>query len=330
MQYSQQKIRMGNKMQQNKFSKFYNKYNLRSYGIVFAFILLFTTFSLISPAFLSLRNLHNIIDQTAEIGIIACAMTVVIIGGGLDLSVGAIFAVSGVTASIFGRMGYPELGFALALLTGLFLGLLNGLIINSTGMNPFIATLSTSYAIRGVALVLTGGFLIMVKDPSFTIIGQDYFLSIKYPVYIFLVSAIIFSIILNFTKFGRQVFAIGGSTEASRLSGVRVGMISTITFCLTGLSAGLAAIITVSRIAQGQSDLGGGLELDAIAATVIGGTSILGGQGDIWRTVLGVLMLRMINNGFNILNVPPFYQRVISGLIILFAVTLDILSKRNE
>ncbi len=310
--------------------KLIHKYNLRSYGIIYAFFLLFTTFSLISPAFLSLRNLHNIVDQTAEVGIIACAMTIVIIGGSLDLSVGAIFAVSGSLAAIIARMGYPELGFVLAILLGLFLGLVNGLIVEFTGMNAFIATLSTSYAIRGIALVLTGGFLIMVQDPIFTIIGQEYFLSMKYPVYIFSAVAILFGILLHSTKLGRQVFAIGGNREASHLSGVRVGRISVFTFCLTGLSAGLAGCITVSRIAQGQSDTGTGLELDAIAATVIGGTSILGGQGAIWRTVLGVLLLRMIANGFNILNVPPFYQRMISGLIILFAVTLDIISKRKQ
>lgn len=314
----------------NSFVTWFQKYDLRSYGIVYAVFVLFTIFSLISPAFLSFRNLHNIIDQTAEIGVIACAMSVVIIGGALDLSVGAIFAAAGSLAAIIARMGYPELGFVAAILLGLFLGLVNGLVINFTGMNPFIATLSTSYAIRGIALVLTGGFLVMVNEPRFTIIGQEYFLSVKYPVFIFITYAIFVSIFLHLTKFGRQIFAIGGSIEASRLSGVRVGLISTVTFCLTGLSAGLASIITVSRISQGQSDLGAGLELDAIAATVIGGTSILGGQGAIWRTVLGVLMLRMISNGFNMMNVPPFYQRMISGLIILFAVTFDIFSKRKQ
>jgi ribose transport system permease protein len=184
--------------------------------------------------------------------------------------------------------------------------------------------------IRSMALVMTGGLLIVVTDKSFAILGQGRFLEVKYPVYIFIAFALFTSFILSRTTFGRYVYAIGGNQEAARLSGVRVELVRVLTFCLTGLAAGLAGVITVSRISQGVADIGAGVELDAIAATVIGGTSILGGEGAIWRTVIGVLLLRLIGNGFNLLNVPPFYQGIFQGAIIIFAVALDTLSKRNR
>jgi len=302
---------------------------LRNYGTVIAFVVLFVVLSLTSSAFLSLRNLHNIVDQSAHIGIVACAMTIVIIGGCFDLSVGATFAISGSLAAIIARAGYTEIGILTGLLVGLVLGLINGGIITLLRINSFIATLATSLVIRGLALVLTGGLLIIVSDPKFALLGQGRFLEIKYPVFIFIGFVVITWFILSRTTFGRYVYAVGGNAEAARLSGVRVGLIRTLTFCLTGLAAGLAGVITVSRIAQGVADIGTGVELDAIAATVIGGTSILGGEGAIWRTVVGVLLLRLIGNGFNLLNVPPFYQSIFQGVIIIFAVSLDTLSRRE-
>jgi ribose transport system permease protein len=302
---------------------------LRNYGTVIAFIVLFVVLSLTSSAFLSLRNLHNIVDQSAHIGIVACAMTMVIIGGCFDLSVGATFAIAGSLAAIIARAGYTEIGILTGLLVGLVLGLLNGGIITLLRINSFIATLATSLVIRGLALVLTGGLLIIVSDPKFALLGQGRFLEIKYPVFIFIGFVAVTWFILSRTTFGRYVYAVGGNAEAARLSGVRVGLIRTLTFCLTGLAAGLAGVITVSRIAQGVADIGTGVELDAIAATVIGGTSILGGEGAIWRTVVGVLLLRLIGNGFNLLNVPPFYQSIFQGVIIIFAVSLDTLSRRE-
>jgi len=302
---------------------------LRNYGTVIAFVVLFVVLSLTSSAFLSLRNLHNIVDQSAHIGIVACAMTIVIIGGCFDLSVGATFAIAGSLAAIIARAGYTEIGILTGLLVGLALGLINGGIITLLRINSFIATLATSLVIRGLALVLTGGLLIIVSDPKFALLGQGRFLEIKYPVFIFIAFVVVTWFILSRTTFGRYVYAVGGNAEAARLSGVRVGLIRTLTFCLTGLAAGLAGVITVSRIAQGVADIGVGVELDAIAATVIGGTSILGGEGAIWRTVVGVLLLRLIGNGFNLLNVPPFYQSIFQGVIIIFAVSLDTLSRRE-
>ena len=302
---------------------------LRNYGTVIAFVVLFVVLSITSPAFLTPRNLHNIVDQSAHIGIVACAMTMVIIGGCFDLSVGATFAIAGSLAAMIARAGHIELGILTGLLVGLMLGLINGGIVTLLRINSFIATLATSLIIRGLALVLTGGLLIIVSDPKFALLGQGRFLEIKYPVFIFIGFVAITWFILSRTTFGRYVYAVGGNAEAARLSGVRVGLIRTLTFCLTGLAAGLAGVITVSRIAQGVADIGTGVELDAIAATVIGGTSILGGEGAIWRTVVGVLLMRLIGNGFNLLNVPPFYQSIFQGAIIICAVALDTLSRRE-
>lgn len=313
-------------------SKFAGKFGLRSladYGIIFAFVALFVIPAISSPAFLSPQNLHNIVDQAAHIGIVAIAMTIVIIGGSFDLSVGAIFATAGSLSAIMARMGYPGWGLVLGLVAGVVLGLANGLIITTLRVHSFIATLASSLIIRGIALLVTGGLLILVKNTVFTRLGQGVFLDIKYPVFIFAAFALATGFLLSRTSFGRYVYAIGGNAEAARLSGIRVDLVRTITFAISGFGAALAGLITVSRISQGQADIGNGLELDAIAATVIGGTSILGGEGAVWRTVLGVLLLRLIANSFNLMNVEPFYQRVFTGAVIIFAVALDTLSKRR-
>jgi ribose transport system permease protein len=302
----------------------------RDYGTVIAFIVLFLVLTITSPAFLTFRNLHNIVDQSAYIGIIACAMTIVIIGGCFDLSVGAIFAITGALAAMIARAGYPELGFLAALLVGVLLGLVNGAIVTLLRINSFITTLATSLIYRGLALVLTGGLLILAANPRFTVVGQGDTFGIKNPVYIFAAFAILAWFILSRTTFGRYVYAIGGNAEAARLSGIRVGLVRSLTFCLTGLAAAIGGVITVARIAQAQAEVGVGLEFDAIAAVVIGGTSILGGEGAIWRTVVGVLLLHLIGNGFNLLGVPPFYQSIFQGAIIIFAVSLDILSRRQK
>ncbi|MEW6048549.1 MAG: ABC transporter permease [Bacillota bacterium] len=303
---------------------------LRNYGIILAFLVLFAVLSLSTPAFLTPRNLHNIVDQSAEVGIVACAMTLAIISGNFDLSVGAIFAFSGCAAAILGAGGHVGAGLVLGLLCGLTFGLLNGTIIAGFRAHSFIATLATGYIIRGLAMILTGGRLIIVSSPSFKILGQASFMGIKYPIFVLAVWVVFTWILLSRTTFGRAVYAIGGNAEAARLSGIRVDRVRTLIFGLNGLSAALAGLITVSRISQGQADIGPLVDLQAISRVVIGGTSILGGEGAVWRTVFGVLLMRLMANGFNILNVSPFYQRVFEGAVILFAVALDTLTRSRR
>jgi ribose transport system permease protein len=305
---------------------------LRDYGIVFSFVALFVTLCFTSDVFFSRVNLLNIMDQWSATLIIAVAGTLVFIAGGFDLSVGSIYAVSGVVAA----MTAPHLGALGAILLGVAMGtgcgIVNGILTTVGRINPFITTLATSIMFAGVALVLTEGNLITVLDPpSFTVLGRDNFITVKYSVWTFLAFAIFCGYLLSRTTLGRAIYAAGGNQEAARLSGVRVGLVRGITFALSGMAAGIAGVIVTSRVATGQADSGGlQIALDAVAGIVIGGTSILGGAGAVWRTVLGVLLLAMIGNGFNLMNIDSTNQRIIQGAIILFAVGIDAWSRRQS
>jgi ribose transport system permease protein len=302
---------------------------LRQYGIVFAFLAVFAILSILTEAFATTRNMLNVLDQASQVGLAALGVTVTIIGGGFDLSLGSVFAATGATAAIIARAGYPELGLAIGMLLGLVLGAMNGLVITGFRINSFVATLATGLIIRGMAYVLTNGLLIQIEDPRFSWLGRGRFLEAKIPIYFFFGFALIVWFLLSRTTFGRYVYAIGGNEEAARLSGVRTGLVRTLTFAISGFSAGIAGAIGASRIATGQANVGDSLTLSAIAAVVIGGTSIVGGEGAVWRTLFGVMLLQLISNGMNILNVPPFYQLVVQGTVILFAVGLDALRQRR-
>ena len=302
---------------------------LREYGIIFAFLMVFGALSLLTPAFFTTRNMLNVLDQAAQVGLVALGATVTIIGGGFDLSAGAIFALAGSIAAFIAREGYPGLGLAVGVLVGLLLGFGNGALISGFRVNSFVTTLASGLIIRGVAYVLTGGLLIQIKDPVFAFLGRGRFLEAKIPAYFLFGFALLVWFLLSRTTFGRYVYAIGGNEEATRLSGVRVALIRTMTFAISGLSAGISGVIGASRIATGQANVGQGIELSAIAAVVIGGTSIMGGEGAVWRTLFGVLLLQLISNGMNMLNVPPFYQLVVQGGVIMLAVSLDALRHRR-
>jgi ribose transport system permease protein len=302
---------------------------LRDYGIVVSFLALFLTLSITSDVFLTKRNLLNILDQSAAVGLMACGGTIVIIAGGFDLSVGAIFAISGIVATKLVFHMDPAPALLLGALTGLAIGVGNGVLTTAGRINPIVATIASSIIIRGIALVMTGGFLVNVVDPSFTSLGRGEVGGIHYSVVVWAVFAVLCGIILRQTTFGRYIFASGGNPEAARLSGISVGLIRTAAYAISGLSAGLAGIIVASRVATGQADAGTGIELSVIAAIVIGGTSILGGEGAIWRTILGVLLLALIGNGFNLLGVNPIYQQILQGGIILSAVAVDAWARRG-
>jgi ribose transport system permease protein len=303
---------------------------VRDYGIVIGFVALFVTLSLASPAFLTTRNLLNVLDQSAAVGIIACGATLVIIAGGFDLSVGATFAVAGVVAALVAKdVGNSGVGIAAGLGTGVVFGLFNAVLVTAGRINAFVATLASSIMLRGLGLLLTSGMIVTVPLLGFSSIGQTKLLGIKYSVWL-LVAFVGFTwFLLSRTAFGRYVYAVGGNPEAARLSGLRVEVIRGATFVISGLSAGLAGVIVASRTSSAQADAGVGLELSAIAAAVIGGTSIMGGEGAIWRTVLGVLLLAMITNGSNLLNVDPTYQQILTGAIIVAAVSVDAWSRRR-
>ena len=303
---------------------------LRDYAIVISFVGLFLVLSLTSPPFFTKTNLLNVLDQSSTLGIIACGETIVFIAGGFDLSVGAIFGLSGVVAAMLEPHIGPGAALFCGLMSGVLCGLANGLLVTVGRINAFMATIGSGFVISGLALVLTKGYLVTVTNPAYAILGQNSFIGVTYGIWAWVLFAVILGFLLRATTFGRYVFASGGNPLAARLSGVRVDVVRTLAFTLSGLSAALAGVILGSRVQTGQADAGSNIELTVIAAVVIGGTSIFGGEGAIWRAVLGILLLTLIGNGFNLLNVNPIYQQILQGAIILLAVGLDAWSRGSS
>lgn len=309
----------------------FSRGNLSEYGIILSFLVLTVLVSVSSDVFLTPRNALNIFDQWAPVGIIALGQTLVIIAGGFDLSVAAIFAVGGVIAAqTTNTTGSVLLGWLSGAIAGALLGSINGGLVTFGRINPLIATLATSLAFGGLALVLTGGTLITVEDQAFRSLGRDAFLGIKWTIWMFALAIILAGIALSRSNFGRYIFATGGNSEAARLSGIRTAQISATTYIISGLCAGLAGVMVASRIGTGQADAGSSFALTSIAAVVLGGTSIKGGYGAIWRTVLGVLMLAVIGNGFNLLGVNPVYQQMVMGAVIALAVSVDAWARKPD
>ena len=302
---------------------------LQKYAVAVMIVLLMAMLTVMSDSFLTVQNLINILNQNAPLAIMAAAMTLVIICGGFDLSVGAIFAVASVSAAWVALKVDPFLGLAIAPLVGLLLGTVNGLTITYLKIHSFLATLATSLVFRGMAILITGGTLIPVRLPEFTWLGRGRIGPVYIAVIVMIMFAIVLMVLLNRTTFGRKVFAVGGNEEAAILSGIRIRRVKIVTFAIAGLAAGLASAIAVSRVSMGQATAGTGMELEAIAAVIIGGTSIYGGQGAIWRSLAGVIMLALINNGFNILNADPFFKDLTTGLIIVAAVAISASGRRR-
>jgi ribose transport system permease protein len=296
---------------------------LRRYGVLVLLILLFVALSIGSDAFLSPRNLLNILNQNAPLAIMAMAGTLVIISGGFDLSTGGIFGVASVTAAWLAVNVDQTLGLIVGPLVGLLLGTINGGIITGLKVHSFLATLATSLVYRGLAVLITGGFLIAIEDDTvFAVLGRGRVGPLNIAVIVLVVAFAVLTYVLTRTTAGRYVFAVGGNEEAAVLSGIRTARYKILAFALSGLAAGLAGTIAVSRISSGQPQAGAGLELQAIAAVILGGTSIYGGEGAVWRSLAGVMLLALINNGFNILNANPFYKDLTTGAIIVLAVAL--------
>jgi len=257
--------------------------------------------------------------------------TIVFIAGGFDLSIGAVFALAGVIAAEASIHHVPtNLALLLGVLVGVGVGFVNGLLTTVGRINAFITTIATQFAVYGIALAVTGGLLLTAVAPSFTAIGDGYFHRISYQTFFWLGLALVFGFILWRTALGRYLYAAGGNAEAARLAGVSVTFTRIIAFTLSGTAAALAGVLDVSRTSTGEPSAAAGIELTVIAAVVIGGTSIYGGEGAMWRTVLGVLLLTMIGNGFDLLNVNATYQQIIQGGIILAAVGIDSWSRRTR
>jgi ribose transport system permease protein len=302
----------------------------QTYAVLILVVVLMLVLTSLSGSFLTTRNILNILNQNAPLAIMASAMTLVIIAGGFDLSVAAIFAMGSVSAAWIGLNVDPYLGLFLAPFIGLAFGLVNGIVITRLKVHSFLATIATSLIFKGIAVVISDGRLISVRVEAFTWLGRGRFLGIFNSIWMMVIFALVLTFLLTRTTFGRRVFAVGGNEEASILSGIRSDRIKIATFALAGFAAGLASIITTSRVALGQASAGQGMELQAIAAVILGGTSIYGGQGAVWRSLAGVFLLALINNGFNILNADPFFRDLTTGLVILAAIGVSAIGQKGR
>lgn len=308
----------------NKFLGFI-KENLGIIAALAVMCIFLAVFPATSSSFLTPKNLFNILRQISTNMLLACGMTMVIILGGIDLSVGSIIALSGViSAGCVARYGLPiPVALLVGVLIGLVIGSVNGGIIAFTTIPPFIVTLATMNVARGLAKVYTGGSPVRVVTKEWQFLGAGYIGPVPVPVIIMIVVVIITAFIMNRTKMGRHIYAVGGNAQAAVFSGIKVSKVKFFVHAFSGVMAGLAGIILASRMYSGQPTAGEGAEMDAIAAVVVGGTSMSGGSGKIGGTVIGALIIGILNNGLNLLNVNSFWQDVVKGIVILLAVLID-------
>jgi ribose transport system permease protein len=310
----------------------------RSIAIVVPFLAVFIALSIGSPAFLSAQNVGNVLDRQSGILIVAAASTLVLIAGGIDLSIGATYMFTAVTCGTVivtvGGVGGAAFGIAAGVLVGLLVGIANGLIITYLKINPLIATLAMSFIILGATKLVSqfgkqGIGQIRVDFPEFRWLATTKPLGVSLPTWIALVIIVVLAILLWRTTFGRYIYAAGGNAEAARLAGIRVNLVRISTFALTGLAAGIAGVIDLARTPSVPENdaIATTLTFTVLAGIVVGGTSILGGEGAVWRTVLGILFIAMLYNGFTLLRVDPLFQGIALGTIILVAVGFDAWSK---
>lgn len=302
------------------------KINLRNFGSTIALILLVVVLGLYSKDFISINNILSLLRQASINGIIAFGMTFVILTGAIDLSVGSVLALSTVLGAGMIVSGVPvPIAILISLLIGTLLGFISGFIVSKGRLQPFIATLITMTIYRGVTMIYTGGKPIsnLPNSDFLRVIGRGSFLGIPVPIWIFVVIFLVFLFILKKTTFGRQVYAVGSNPKASAIAGVNVNKVKMIVYSISGFMSSLAGIILLSRLGSAQPVLGVGYELDAIAAVALGGTSLNGGRGKLYGTLIGVLIIGVLNNGLNILGVSSYYQDVAKGIVILIAVLSD-------
>lgn len=292
-------------------------------GLIGVIVLMVIVFSLLNPNFYSGVNLRNVSRQTAILGITACGQTMVILSGGFDLSVGMAIGLISIASSLVMVEYGLWAGMFSGLLFGVAVGGANGIMVAKAGLPPFVATLATFSAARGLALILSGGLPITDMPPEFAFLGAGQILTMPVPAVIAALVFIVCAVLMKKTRFGRYIYAIGGNEQAAHYSGVPVVRCKILVWSLHGLLVGLAAVVLTSRAVSAHATLGEGMELESIAATVIGGTALGRGRGSIFNTFLGVVAMGILTNGLNLINVSTYYQMVAIGVIIAGAVYLD-------
>jgi ribose transport system permease protein len=296
---------------------------MRKNPALVGFIVLFILLSIFAESFFNISNIVNVLRQVSITAILGFGMTLVIISGGIDLSVGSIFAFSAVVMASIVKEGKVFLGIILGLLIGAIMGLFNGIVISKGKIQPFIVTLATMAIGRSLTLAYTQGIPISLFPNSFRFIGRGDVFGIPVPVIIMFGVFFLVLYILKKTKLGLYIYSIGGNEEATKLSGVNVDRYKIIVYTISGIFSAVSAMILTARLNSAQPTFGQGYELDAIATVVLGGASLSGGSGEVLGTLFGALLLGTINNGMNLMNISPFYQDLVKGAIILLAVLLE-------
>jgi len=317
----------------NKISKVWKLFSLpKGFDSLVGLVGLVVVMSFLSEHFLRITNLSNVLVQAVVVAILAAGETLVIISGGIDISVGTIMAMVSCTMGVLilnsGIGVFPSI--TLALLVGALGGFINGILVAKGKIPPFIATLGMMGIAQGIALLVTSGYSMFGFPEYFIFLGTGKILGIPVPIIIVVIIYAIMHIVLEYTKIGRYACAIGGNEDASLLAGINVDKIKIIVFTISGMTAGLAGIVLSARISSSHPGIGAGFELDAIAATVIGGTSLSGGEGTMIGTLIGALIMATIRNGLNLLGISPSIQKIAIGGIIIAAVLMDKLSRRRK
>lgn len=299
---------------------------LQDYGSFIALIFLVMVISIISPDFRTVNNFLSLLRQSAINGLIAFGMTCIILTGGIDLSVGSVLALTSIICAHIIKIGMSApLSMLIALIFGIILGTISGLMVTKSRLQPFIATLITMTGYRGLTMILSGGRPISRLGDNLLLnqIGKGSFLGVPIPVWILIIFFAIFLFVLKKTVLGRQIYATGSNSKAAELAGINTNNIKLIVYAVSGFMASLSGLILVSRLGSAQPTLGSGYELDAIAAVALGGTSMTGGRGKITGTLIGILIIAVLNNGLNIIGVSSYYQDVVKALVIFLAVISD-------
>ena len=299
---------------------------LQDYGSFIALIFLVVVISVISPDFRTVNNFLSLLRQSAINGLIAFGMTCIILTGGIDLSVGSVLALTSIICAHTIKIGLPApLSMLIALIFGIILGTISGLMVTKSRLQPFIATLITMTGYRGLTMILSGGRPISRLGDNLLLnqVGKGSLLGIPIPVWILIIFFAIFLFVLKKTVLGRQIYATGSNSKAAELAGINTNNIKLIVYAVSGFMASLSGLILVSRLGSAQPTLGSGYELDAIAAVALGGTSMTGGRGKITGTLIGILIIAVLNNGLNIIGVSSSYQDVVKALVTFLAITSD-------
>lgn len=296
-------------------------------------ILLFmcAALAIAAPAFIKPNNLLSTARNFSNIAIAGIGVSMVIIIGGIDLSIGSVYGLAGVVSAMAAVAGVPlALALLLGVLAGALVGLLNGAMVVYFRLPPFIATLGTMQIVRGVCQILTRGYPVSNLPAGYTFLGQGYLLGVPLPIWLMVILALLFALFFNMTATGRRIFALGGNESATRISGINVSRLKLLVFTLGGALAAVAGIIAASKLGVGQPTAGEGFEMDAIAAVVIGGASLSGGEGTVTGTIIGAAIIGVLRNALVLLSIEGQWQKVIIGAIVILAVTVDQLRKRRK